>query len=57
MQFDKITEGRRVGYTSKANAGRGKVLATSTKKTGQWVTIFDAERNKAVTVRPSQVTR
>ena len=57
MDFDKITKGRRVGYESKAHAGRGEVVHTYTKRTGQWVTIFDKDRGVAVTVRPSQVTR
>lgn len=57
MQFDKITKGRRVGYESKAHTGRGEVVNTYKKRTGEWVTIFDKTRGVAVTVRPSQVTR
>jgi hypothetical protein len=56
MLFDKIAEGRSVRYESKSHTGRGKVLTKYRKRTGEWVTLFDKERGKAVTVRPSQVS-
>lgn len=42
-------------YKSRANEGRGRVQTIYKIATGWLVTLFDAERNKAVTVRPSQV--
>lgn len=56
MQIEKLTEGRRVGYRSKANAGKATVLGTHVGKTGAWVTLHDKDRRVMVVVRPSQVT-
>jgi hypothetical protein len=55
MEATKLTKGRRVRYESKANEGRGEVMGTRMGRTGLWVTLFDKQRNTAVTVRPSQV--
>ena len=49
--------GAYVGYTSRKNTGRAKVVAIYTRETGDWVALFDKSRNKTVKVRPSQVTR
>jgi len=52
-----VKVGQRRGYQSKAHQGRGKVMAVYTKKTGQWVTLWDQARHTTVTVRPSQVMK
>jgi hypothetical protein len=55
MDLNKIKEGKRVAYTSRANEGKGTVLSIQHKGTGSWVTVFDKARNANVTVRPSQI--
>ena len=52
-----IKIGAYVGYTSRKNTGRAKVVALYTRETGDWVELFDKTRNKTVKVRPSQVTK
>ena len=53
----KINVGAYVGYTSRKNTGRARVIALYTRETGDWVALFDKTRNKTVKVRPSQVTK
>ena len=55
MATKKITVGKTYPYRSRIHEGRGKVVSTDTKATGAWVTLYDKERGKNVTVRPSQV--
>ena len=61
MDMDRIQSivksGRAVGYSSKAYEGRGKIVRVHAGLTGEWVTVFDKERGKTVTVRPSQISR
>ena len=52
-----IKIGASVGYTSRKNKGRAKVLSVYLGETGEWVELFDKARNKTVKVRPSQVTK
>ena len=52
-----IKIGASVGYTSRKNKGRAKVIHVYSRETGEWVELFDKTRNKTVKVRPSQVTR
>lgn len=62
MAINSVKHGKRtikVGstypYASRENTGRARVEAIELKRTGHWITLFDKARNKAVTVRPSQV--
>lgn len=56
MDIEKIKLGKTVGYTSRKNAGRAKVVEVYRKETGHWVKLFDKDRGTHVTVRASQVT-
>jgi hypothetical protein len=56
MDTKKIKVGKTVGYTSRKNSGRAKVVEVYARETGAWVRLYDKARAKHVTVRPSQVT-
>ena len=59
MIVTKIKIGRTYPYESRtvplSEGAKGKVTDVYAGATGHWVTLFDKERNKAVTVRPGQV--
>ena len=48
--------GKTYSYVVKGVGGRGKVESVSNGKTGEWVTLRDANRARLVTVRPSQLS-
>ena len=52
----KITLNRTYGYTVKGVSGSGKAMRQYPGKTGEWVQLHDPQRNKLVTVRPSQLS-
>ena len=47
--------GQKKTYTSRSGAGKGKIVQMHMTQKGPYVTLFDAERAKNVSVRPSQV--
>lgn len=55
MDLNKITEGKVVRYKARVHEGKGKIVETYKRKTGDWVIVHDKERNRSVTVRPSQI--
>ena len=58
---DKLVIGKTYGYTSRTvgaeQNARGKVMEVYRVATGPMVTLYDKQRDKTVTVRPSQVTK
>lgn len=65
MDAKDIKEGETLHYRARVHEGKAKVTQvyrdTREKKDGSggsyWVALHDKERNRAVTVRPSQVSR
>lgn len=59
--IDKLVIGKTYGYASRTvppEAGaRGKLQEIDQKATGYWVKLHDKQRDKVITVRPSQVTK
>lgn len=56
LPLAKITEGKRVRYAARITEGKGKVVQVYRGGSGHWVIVHDKERNRSVTVRPSQVS-
>ena len=58
---DKLVIGKTYGYTSRTvgaeQNARGKLQEIDQKATGYWVKLHDKQRDKIITVRPSQVTK
>jgi hypothetical protein len=55
MDLDQIKINATLFYFTSTNKGKGEVKKVYKKKTGSWVTLFDAKRNKSITVRPGQL--
>lgn len=58
---DKLVIGKTYGYTSRTigadQNARGKLQEIDQKATGYWVKLHDKQRDRVITVRPSQVTK
>ena len=58
MDAKSIKEGETLHYKARVHAGRAKVTQVYKDSRGtHWVALHDKTRNKAVTLRPSQVSR
>jgi hypothetical protein len=58
MDAKSIKEGETLYYKARVHTGKAKVTQTYTDTRGTyWVALHDKARNRAVTVRPSQVSR
>lgn len=57
QEFDikRFTEGKRCEYASKVKCGKGTIQKVEQKATGYWVTVFDKENSRVITVRPTQI--
>jgi hypothetical protein len=56
IDMKRFTEGKRCAYQSKVKSGKGTITKVEQKATGHWVTVFDKENSRVITVRPTQIT-